>query len=414
MNSSQTIYKRNIHDRLQQAIKRSPIIFIKGPRQSGKTTLMKELNGYHFVTLDDFRILQAAVADPMGFIQELPKPVIIDEVQRAPHLFLAIKYDIDQHRVAGRYILTGSADPLLMTKVADSLAGRIETLTLYPFSQGELRGIKESFLDTIWSDASLHQLTCENIDQTKLCESMLIGGYPSVQHISDEDREQWFHDYITNILQKDIIDLSSIEHIQEIPKLLSLWSARAGSLVNISELSRDAGMNATTLQRYIALLEALFIILTQQAWHANLGKRLIKSPKAYLVDTGLLSWLRMATLEKMLQGFTHEKGHILENFVVNELMKQITWSKNFVRLYHFRSATNHEVDVILERIDGKIIGIEIKSNQHVSIKDIKGMQFLQESIPNLWHRGIVLYTGNNIISLAPGIIALPISALWAK
>ena len=411
---TKNLYVRNIESRLQQAIHRSPIVFIKGPRQSGKTTLMNGLKGYHFVTLDDFRLLQAATSDTMGFIDQLPKPVIIDEVQRAPNLFLAIKHDIDQNRIAGRYILIGSADPLLMTQVADSLAGRVEILTLYPFSQGELRGIQESFLDRIWSQDSLVTLQCEPVDQLALFHSMVTGGYPAVQGLSYEDQGQWFHDYITNILQKDIINLSSIAHIQEIPKLLSLWAFRVGSLVNISDLSRDAGMNAITLQRYLALLETLFIIISQSAWHANLGKRLIKSPKAYLVDTGLVCWLRMMTVEKLSQGVMHEKGLIVENFVVNELMKQMSWNKSFVRLHHFRSVMNHEVDIILERIDGKITAIEVKSNQHVSVQDVKGMQFLQASIPNVWHQGIVLYTGNTIVPIAPGIIALPISSLWAK
>jgi uncharacterized protein len=408
------MYKRNVEKRLEIAITRSPIVFIKGPRQSGKTTLMKNLSGYHFVTLDDVRVLQSALNDPMGFIQELPKPVIIDEVQRAPDLFLAIKYDIDLNRIAGRYILTGSADPLLMSKVADSLAGRIEILTLYPFSQGELQGISETFINRIWSEESLMQLEVENIDQIELCNRMVRGGYPAMQNISVDDREQWFHDYIATILQKDMIDLANIDHIREMPKLLALCAGRAGSLVNIAELSRDAGISATTLHRYITMLETLFIIIIQQAWSSNLTKRVMKSPKSYLVDTGLLCWLRLLTTETMLSWLSHEKGHVLENFIVNELMKQITWNTVRTRLYHFRSATNQEVDIILERMDGKIIGIEVKSNQHVSVKDIKGLKYLKESVPHLWHRGIVLYTGDTIFPLTDGIIALPISALWAK
>ncbi len=408
------IYKRNIQARLQQALRRSPIVFIKGPRQSGKTTLMKELSGYHFVTLDDFRVLQSALQDPMGFIENLPKPVIIDEVQRAPNLFLAIKYDIDRNRIAGRYVLTGSADPLLMSQVADSLAGRVENLTLYPLSQGELRNIEESFVDRIWSDESLMKLDCEKISSDQLFKSMVIGGYPAIQQLSVQDQEQWFHDYIDTITQKDMRDLSVIEHSKDVPMLLSLCAARAGSLVNVSELSRDLRMNSTTLTRYLIMLETLFIVSMQQAWHTNLGKRLIKSPKAYLVDTGLLCWLSMMTVEKMMNNLNHGKGHVVENFVVNELLKQMTWNKDFFRMYHFRSAANQEVDIILERRDGKIIGIEVKSNQHVGIADIKGMLFLKESVPHLWHRGIVLYGGDVAIPLAEGITALPISALWAK
>lgn len=408
--SQSKIYKRNIEKRLEQAVTRSPIVFIKGPRQSGKTTLMQNLQGYHFVTLDDFMFLDVALADPMRFIQQLPKPVIIDEVQRAPQLFLAIKYDIDRNRIPGRYVLTGSADPLLISHVADSLAGRVEFITLYPFSQGELVGIIDSFVDRVWTNESLLQLSCEKVEPHILHERMITGGYPTVQHLNYNARLYWFRDYISTILQKDIIDLSKIEYINDIPRLLSLCAGRAGSLMNTSELGRDAGLNNMTVQRYIALLETLFMIMIQHAWSTNLSKRLIKAPKMYLVDTGLLCWLRSITIENIA---THEKGHILENFVVNELIRQMSWNESFVRMYHFRSVTNEEVDIILERIDGKIVGIEIKSSSYISAKDLKGLQFLQQSVPHLWHQGIILYSGQESILVAPGIVALPISALWA-
>jgi predicted AAA+ superfamily ATPase len=297
-----------------------------------------------------------------------------------------------------------------MFQVADSLAGRVEFLTLYPFSQGELQGITDSFIDRVWTDESLLKLTCEKIDTKTLHERMITGGYPTIQFLDKEGQLYWFRDYVSTILQKDIIDLSKIEHINDIPRLLSLCAGRVGSLVNISELSRDSGLNNMTLNRYIALLETLFMVIMQHAWSTNLTKRLIKAPKIYLVDTGLLCWLRSITLENIE---SHEKGHILENFVVNELMRQMSWNKSFARMYHFRSVTNEEVDIILERIDGKIVGIEVKSSNYISPKDLKGLQYLQQSVPHLWHQGIILYGGQESITVAPGIVALPISALWA-
>ena len=407
------IYKRNIQAKLEEAIKYSPIIFIKGPRQSGKTTLIQELKGYHFATFDNTQTLRLAADDPMGFIQNLPKPVIIDEVQRCPELFLAIKYDIDRNRIPGRYVLTGSADPMLMAKIGDSLAGRVKVLTLYPLSYGELQGIQESFVDRIWSDGSLINLQCQKIDLEKLYTSMVSGGYPVIQNMPLNLQREWFHDYTSMVIQKDILELAMIEHIKEIPQILSFCAARAGSLVNVSELSRDAKITVPTLQKYLSLLEVLFIVIIQSAWQKKMSQRLIKAPKSYLVDTGLLCWLRMVTVEKMMHNFTHEKGYIVENFVVNELMKQITWNTNFVKMYHFRSANNQEVDIILERIDGKIIGIEVKSNQNVSPQDIKGMKYLKDQVPDLWHRGILFYCGNEVIQLTEDIIALPISALWS-
>ena len=414
MQNLSSIY-RNITPRLAQAILRSPAVLIVGPRQSGKTTLIQSLKGYHFVTLDDIRFLDSARTDPMSFIAQLPKPLIIDNIQKAPNLFLAIKYDIDRNRIPGRYVLIGDANPFMIPKVGDSLAGRVEVLTLYPFSQSELAGVTDSFVDLLWSKELLSDLKCQKLSQKEFYEILLTGGYPSVQNVSEQDRDQWFHDYVGTILQKDMIDLATIEHIKDVPRLLALCAARAGSLVNMSELSRDSGLSATTLQRYIALLETLYFVSMQPAWSGNIAKRMIKSPKSYLVDTGLLSWLRMLNMDKLLQSVVGEKGHVIENFVVNELAKQMTWSTSRCAMYHFRSASNVEVDIVLERMDGKIVGIEVKSNQQVSNHDAQGLLSLKEALPaDKWHRGIVLYGGDVIVPLADGIIALPISALWAQ
>lgn len=410
----QFIY-RNIAKRLEKAILRSPVVLIVGPRQSGKTTLIQSLQGYHFVTLDDIRFLDAARTDPMSFIAQLPKPLIIDEIQRVPDLFLAIKHDVDKNRIPGRYVLTGSANPFMIPKVGDSLAGRVEILTLYPFSQSELFGIQDSFVDLLWTNDLLSDLQFQKLSQKEFYEILLKGGYPTVQNSSEQDRDQWFHDYVGTVLQKDMIDLATIEHIKDVPRLLSLCAARAGSLVNMSELSRDAGLSATTLQRYIALLETLYFVQIQPAWSGNIIKRVIKAPKSYLVDTGLLSWLRMLTMDKLMHEIVSEKGYVIENFVVNELQKQMTWSINRCNMYHFRSASNVEVDIVLERMDGKIIGIEVKSNHQVSNQDAKGLLNLKEALPvDKWHRGIVLYRGDAMIPLADGITALPISSLWTK
>jgi uncharacterized protein len=406
---------RNIASRLKLAIERSPVVLIVGPRQSGKTTLIKSLQGYHFVTLDDIRFLDAARTDPMGFIAQLPKPVIIDEIQRAPDLFLAIKHDVDQNRHFGRYVLTGSANPFMIPKVGDSLAGRVEILTLYPFSQSELVGVTESFVDLLWSDFNLLNLKTAKLSVQQFYEILLKGGYPSVQNISELDRDQWFADYVGTVLQKDMIDLATIEHIKDVPKLLRLCAARAGSLVNASELSRDSGLSVTTLQRYIVLLETLYFVSMQSAWSGNIAKRTIKAPKSYLVDTGLLSWLQMLNMDKLLNEHVSEKGHVVENFVVNELAKHMTWGTLRCTMYHFRSTSNVEVDIVLERMDGKIIGIEVKSNSHVSGKDIAGLLSLKEALPdNKWHRGIIFYAGDVAIPLAEGIVALPFSAMWSK
>ena len=408
------IYKRNIQIKLEKALTRSPVVLLIGARQTGKTTLVKEVgkkNNYHYVTFDDVRFLDVAQKDPMGFIAGLSKPVILDEIQRVPELFLAIKHDVDQHRNPGCYILTGSANPLLIPRLGDSLTGRMEILTLYPFSQGELINHVDRFIDIVWQDNILTDIPCFQVSRDNLFEKMICGGYPVVQPLSWVDTEVWFDNYIITILRKDIFDLTHIEGFAAIPKLLQILAVHAGSLVNISEISRQTRIPISTLNRYIILLETLFMLFFQPAWHANSIRRTVKAPKSYLVDSGLLSWLLMINPNNFLQ---HQyMGHVIENFVITELRKQATWNDVRVSFSHFRTATGVEVDIIIERADGKIIGVEVKGSSHVDSRDAKSLLYLKEYAKNKWHRGFVLYTGDISIPLADTIMALPISALWS-
>lgn len=408
------IIERNIYKRLKKAITRSPVILLLGARQTGKTTLVKEIsrqNGYQYISFDDVRFLDMALQDPMGFIASLSYPVIFDEVQRVPELFLAIKHDVDQNRHAGRYILTGSANPLLIPRLGDSLAERMEILTLYPFSQGELLHRTESFIDTIWHENSLMKIPCLPFSQEELYGQVIKGGFPVVQTASWEDSQVWFENYVTTVLRKDIFDLTHIEGIASIPRLLQILAGHTGSLVNISNMSQQSGIPLSTLKRYLVLLETLFVIFNQCAWHTNVIRKTIKAPKSYLIDTGLLAWLLSINAQKVRQH--HYLGNIVENFVLNELKKQETWNSTRVNFFHFRTSTRMEVDIILERSDGKIIGIEVKASSHVGPADAKGLLYLKEHAQKKWHRGIILYTGNSIIPVSDTIIALPISALWS-
>lgn len=409
------MFKRNIAEKLKKALTRSPVTLLLGARQTGKTTLIREVASeqtYHYVSLDDIRFLAAAQHDPIGFLSDLPKPLIIDEVQRVPELFLAIKHDVDLNRQAGRYLLTGSANPLLIPKVGDSLAGRVEIITLYPLSQGELQNHKDTFIDAVWDRDSFVMPKEGSCSRTELFSKMLVGGYPSVQTIDEEDRQAWFNNYITTIIQKDVFDLSGVEALQAMPRILTVLAMHAGSLLNVAELSRQTGIPTTTLNRYLIVLKTIFLTFAQEPWHANFIRRVMKSPKFYLVDTGLLSWLSMMTLERM-QSVPSIAGNMLENFVMSELLKQQTWNKTPVRIYHFRTSDgNKEVDIVLERFDGKVIGIEVKSTATPTFKDAQGLVYLKDELGQKWHRGILLYTGDQVVPLAPTIVALPMSLLW--
>ncbi len=406
------MFKRNIRSKLEKGLQRSPVILLTGARQTGKTTLMKQIGKeqeYHYVTFDDIRFLSAAQTDPIGFIEGLKKPVILDEVQRVPEIFLTIKHDVDENRHPGRYALTGSANPMLIPRLGDSLAGRMEIFNLFPLSQGELLGRHELFIDTIFNQQIPN--VSEKLVKSDLYTKMNIGGYPMVQDIDAIARESWFNSYITTLLQRDVKDIANIVGLSELPMLLKLLATRAGNLLNVAELSRTSGISMTTLHRYLTILQALFLLDFQLPWSSNLGKRLVKAPKINLVDGGILSFLLGIDItSERLDG--RILGPIVENFVVSELHKQITWSQTRVKLFHSRTVTGIEVDVLLEDAAGRIVCIEIKNSSTVTAQDFKGLKYMEELVGNKFVQGIVLYMGEQHVPFGSRMHALPMNVLW--
>ena len=431
------MYIRNSILDIESALLDSPVVLINGARQVGKSTLAKTLmetravgvvndggeampvihpqgesthftNG-RYVTLDDATTLAAAASAPLSFLEGLPPHVVIDEIQRAPELFLAIKKLVDQDRRPGRFLLTGSANAMTLPKVADSLAGRMEVHTLWPLSQGEIEGKKEAFIDCCFGKKKLPNVP--TISWKELAERLKLGGYPEILKRQDPRRRNaWYRSYLTSIIERDIRELANIEGYRELPNLLQLLAARVGGLLNFSDISRISKMGNTTLKRYVALLEAVFIFVPLPAWYRNEEKRLIKSPKIYLNDTGLVMHLRGMDQDRLLD---HNKaGFILENFIVMELRKQQAWSETLPSLYHFRTSSDKEVDVVLEAPDGRIVGIESKSSSEVNAHDFGGMRELAALAGDKFHRGIILYTGQETVSFGPNFTAMPISALW--
>lgn len=408
------MFKRYIKPLLAKALKRSPIVLINGARQTGKTTLalefMKEM-GYTYLTFDDEITYLAAKSNSTDFISKIDKPVIIDEVQRVPEIFLAIKKDVDNNKIAGRYLLTGSANPLLIPKLGDSLAGRMEVINLLPLSQNEIYSTDEQFIDIIFSNKQLRSPK-KSLTKKAIYERILAGGYPLVQGADEEDRSAWMRNYLNLILQRDIKDLAQIEKITELPNLLKVLAARASNLLNVAEVARDIKLQVKTVHRYIALLETIFIINLKQSWNNNLTLRITKAPKLYLVDSGLLAYLLNFSIEKLLSDTT-TTGKIMENFIMTELQKQATWSKTEVQLYHFRVLDN-EVDIVLEDRSGNIVGIEIKNSATVNPADFKGLRYLREKAKNNFVKGIILYTGSQYIPFEKDLFALPINSLWEE
>lgn len=409
------MYRRELKASLLAALNDRPVVFLSGARQTGKTTLVRELatevGSARYLTLDEIAILSAARADPAGFVAGLDTPVILDEVQRAPELFLPIKAAVDRDRRPGRFLLTGSADVLLLPRVSESLAGRMEILTLWPLSQGEIEGVPEGFLDAVFS-AKLPGLPEPRVRWGEVVRRMAIGGYPEAQtQASASRRDAWFGSYVTAILQRDVRDLANIEGLTQMPRLLALLAARLSGLLNFSELSRTSGIPQSTLKRYMTLLETTFLLLLLSPWSGNLGKRFVKSPRIMLNDTGLAAHLLGVDAER-LRADPGLAGHLLENFVFMELKKQVGWSRTRAQVFHFRTQAGQEVDFVLEDRSGRLVGIEVKASATVDGNDFRGLKSLAEDSGERFVRGVLLYAGKEVIPFGRQLHALPLDALW--
>lgn len=405
---------RNIYNQLVSGISDTPVVMLIGPRQSGKSTLTQMIQPtdtpIHYSTMDDPINLAAAKADPLAFIKGLGEHSIIDEIQRAPELLLPIKMLIDQERTPGRFILTGSANVLNLPKVADSLAGRMEIHTLWPLSQGEIAGHQEQFIDTLFNEKPLPPISYNNRDDLML--KLITGGFPEVVLRKNYSRQQqWFKSYLNALIQRDIRDLANLEGLSNFPTLLNMLATRVGSLCNAADISRMSGISATTMKRYLALLENIFLVIRLPAWSLNADKRVSKTPKLYFNDSGLLCNL-LKIDRQTLTNERHIAGPIFENFVFMEILKQTSWSQCMPDIYHFRNHSGHEVDIVLEAGPQKIVGIEIKLATQVKSDDFKGLRKLQDIAGNRFLRGVVLYTGDRAVTFSDRLTALPINALW--
>ncbi len=409
------LYPRHLKEKILQASGDTPVILINGARQTGKSTLVKELfagpkNSYPYFSFDNLAILDSARSDPQGFVESLPERVILDEIQRAPEVMLPIKYSVDQNRQPGRFILTGSADVLALPKIADTLVGRIEIHSLWPLSQGELRGVRESFVDTAFGDGLIAVETPVDFDD--LVNILVTGGYPDVvQRESFERRQDWFASYITTLIEREVRELRNVEQLTVMPKLLKLVASRSGNLLNNADLARSLEIGQTTLKTYLSLLQLLFVFVPISPWFSNRGKRLIKSSKIHLNDSGLLCHFLGCDAQALLAD-PGLMGAVFENFVMMELVKQLSWSRVRPKLYHLRTEAGHEVDIVLEAPDGRIVGIECKSGKRVGSDTLKGLKSLREIAGKKFHRGFVLYLGNHTLTFEQHFQAIPVSAVW--
>ena len=408
------MYKRNITQPLLDALADRPVVVLHGARQSGKSWLAQQVaSGPHpaeYLTLDDPAVLTAAAADPAGFVQNLGGNAVLDEVQRVPQLFVAVKASVDRDRRAGRFLLTGSANVWLIPRLSESLAGRMEILTLWPLSQGEIEGTSEEFIDFVLSDDAL-PLKRMPTDRGDIMGRILAGGYPEALTLPSARRARWFASYITAILQRDVRELAQrIERLAELPRLLTALAGRTATLLNAAELSRASGFPQRTVERYLTLLEATFLVVRVPAWTANLRKRLLKTPKIIMTDTGLAADLQNVDTRR-LNVEPALLGPLLETFVITELLKQQTWSATRPEVCHFRTAHGEEVDVVLDA-RGRLVGIEVKAAVSISPDDFRGLRAMASATGRRFHRGVLFYLGETAVAVGPQLYALPLPSLW--
>jgi hypothetical protein len=407
---------RNITANLLEALSDTPVVMVTGARQSGKSTLVQsnELEGRQYLTFDDVGVVAAAKADPIGFLAGLGPKVTLDEIQHVPELFQSLKLAVDRDRQPGRFLLTGSANVMVLPNLSESLAGRMELLTLWPFSIGEIQGNREMFIDNLFSSKPIWPALKKGASSKRsaIIELMLAGGYPSaLARQSRGRRRAWFESYLTTVLQRDVRDLSNIDDLSAVPRLLSVVASRAGGLLNYADLSRTLGLPQTTLKRYFALLEMTFLVQLLRPWSGNLGQRSIRTPKVYLNDTGLLAHL-LALSPERLETDPSLAGALAENFVMMEMVKQSAWSETKPKIFFWRTASGREVDIVLEDNGGRIVGLEVKAAATLKANDTAGLRALATEVGKKWIRGIVLYTGLEVIPFASNLHGVPLPALW--
>jgi predicted AAA+ superfamily ATPase len=412
------MYRRALAPSILTSLSDTPVLFLVGARQTGKSTLMQTLLGAGadpatFRTLDDLGTLAAAKGDPEAFIAGLGDRVVLDEVQRAPELLLAIKAAVDRNRQPGRFALTGSANVMTLPRVSESLAGRMEVLTLWPLAQAEMEGSEAGFVDACFRGKA-QDLVLASLDRADLVNRVLLGGYPEVvARTTVEARTRWFEAYLATMIQRDLRDLAAIEGMIQLPRLFQGVAARVGATMNVADLGRTIGLNQVTLKRYLGLLETLYLVKVLPPWFENLSSRLAKTPKFYLNDSGLLAHvlgLEAEALERQPALF----GPLLKNFVVMELTKMAGCSKVRPGLSHLRTSGGIEVDVILENRRREVVGIEVKAATTLGEADFRGLRFLKSELGERMRCGIVLYSGREPLPFGNGLWALPIQALWGS
>jgi predicted AAA+ superfamily ATPase len=408
-----TLIPRGLADVVTDAMSSARGVALLGPRQAGKSTLARMLTRTglpaQYMTLDDGGVRAAANADPEGFVAALGRRTVIDEVQRAPDLLLAIKSRLDRDRTPGQFLLTGSANLRRIPTVADALPGRLDYLTLWPFTQGEIAGRREDVLERLFA-GDVPALDEVPAGRGEYADMLLAGGFPDALTRSAAARVRFFDSYVSSIVDRDVADAARVNDPASVATVLRLVAARSGSLARYETLGRDAGVDGKTVKSHLDVLERLFLIRIRRPWHVNLGQRQVKAPKLYISDPGLLAGLIGADRRRILEdgGLA---GSLMETFVATELERQASWSAQPLSFWHYRDG-DREVDTVVEHPSGDIVGIEVKASATVRRQDFNGLAHVRDRVGRRLRAGIVVYAGQRTLPFGDRLWALPVSGLW--
>jgi predicted AAA+ superfamily ATPase len=410
------LLRRAIEDRYRDTVAARRVTIVSGPRQSGKTTLVRsQLADIGTLrSLDDQGVLDAALADPAGFVALGERPLVIDEVQRSGEaLVRAIKATVDRDPRRGQFVLTGSSNFLTVPTIAESLAGRAGFVEVWPFSQGELAGVSDRFVEAVFADVRrLAGYRPSGLSRGDLLRRVCAGGYPEIHQLTERQRGGWFRDYVRTTIERDVVELSGIRKVAEMGQLLRLLAARTGCELVMQSLINDSALGRQAVYDHRGWLETIHLVTTVPAWSRNLTRRVKKRPKVFVTDPGLAAWLLGKTPSALEDPTDPATGQLVETFVVAELRRQLTWTDTDIAMFHWQDRAGAEVDVVLEAGDGRVVGLEVKAGQTPKRQWFRWLEQMRDTLGDRFVAGIALYTGEQVLPFGDRLLAAPISALW--
>jgi uncharacterized protein len=411
--------ERRLADVVEARFAEEPVIVLNGPRTVGKSTLLSQLAehmGRAVLDCDDPAARSAARADPARFV-ESDQPVLIDEYQHVPELLDAIKAQLNLDLRPGRYVLAGSTRYATLPEAAQALTGRVDIIPVLPLSQGEIDGVHETFVARLLDGAGVEMASAKAAaTRDEYAQRSTSGGMPvALRRPPGRSRSRWFSNYVNLVIDKDVLDISRVRQREMLPRLLRQLAARSGQVLNMAAISGTIGLEKSTTENYIKLLEGVFLVYRLPAWGTTLGSRIAKHPKVHLVDSGVMAWLLNLTPQKISQAAPaalSEYGHLLETFAVGEILKQASWSDAPVSTGHFRTEAGDEVDLVLERDDGQVIAFEVKAGSRISSEDLRGLRHLKERLGTRLEEAIIFHTGVHAYTQEDRVTVLPLDRLW--